>query len=264
MPSQRKKRQRRMRRLQGQWRVLEDQNVITGKRNSGVCGVSAPILKQPKKTQLKAQAKVPVSEPEVTSVPELLTPQATKHKVIETTEVEAATEVHVSETEDMMTPPKMEAVPEVMPVPEIEAAQEISTSEVKKEPEFMITVSELTTPKETLEVSSPEVSVAEIEAQVMEAPKVPLLEAPDVTTPKMEAFTEVMEVQEVTAIRETLVSPEPELMVMLEGIPEPEVILTPEMEAQETTADIPAVLCEVPMNVPSEEPAVQENIISTA
>ncbi|KAF4070336.1 hypothetical protein AMELA_G00284250 [Ameiurus melas] len=429
MPSQRKKRQRRMRRLHGQWKFLEDQYIVTGKRMSGVCGVH----NQPQEAQIKAQAKVPSSQPEVTSIIEPLTPQVAEPKVIEIAEVEAATEPHVSETEtsapeeviapkegidirdpeeirvpqqmvapelreapkleapefieveiledvavsevpslqisDVMTPPKMEVVPEISTSQKISSSEvmkktEVSFSEMtilegKEAPENMATVSELTASKETLEVSYPDGSVPEIEAPVMEVPKVQSLEALDVTPPKMEAVPEVMGAHIVTATIDTLVTPEvmtppqmfipeiveapdvtesPKFTAGLEKIKapeivppkltacsewsapetveapkavnvvkvtsnkeletsedtkvpnvmkpqklpcseikdpkvldcddldvtEPDVILAPEMEAQETTADVPEVLFEVPINFPPEEPAVQENIISTA
>ncbi|KAF5888154.1 neurofilament heavy polypeptide-like, partial [Clarias magur] len=136
MPSQRKKRQRRMRRLR-QGRVLEDQCVVTGKRNSGVCGVYAPNHARLRAAQRKAQAEVP----EVTSGSEPLAPQAAEPKVTETTEVEAATEVHVPEIEAPELSIKEESKrPEILP-PEKnkEAAEEFRAPEYFSVPEEVCT-----------------------------------------------------------------------------------------------------------------------------
>ncbi|XP_053359304.1 periaxin-like [Clarias gariepinus] len=137
MPSQRKKRQRRIRRLR-QGRVLEDPCVVTGKRNSGVCRVSAPNRERLRAAQRKAQAEVS----EVTSDSEAhASPDA---KVTETTEVGTATKVHAPEIK----------APEIS-IPEENKRPEISAPEKTKEaadefraPEYVRSPEEVRAPEE--------------------------------------------------------------------------------------------------------------------
>ncbi|KAG7331918.1 hypothetical protein KOW79_003752 [Hemibagrus wyckioides] len=130
---------------QGQWRVLEDQNVVTENRKSGLCDVSAPIYKPSKKSHTKTQAK----EPEGLSVPELLTPQ-----------VEGAAELRVSDTEaPEISFPKEKKRPETS----VKSAEDIRGLKDVRAPKELRTSEEIRTPEQ---VTAPDLG----EAQTLEAP----------------------------------------------------------------------------------------------
>lgn len=202
------------------------------------------------------EIEAPVMEAPILEIPGVITPKMEgAPEVMETQEVTAILETLVSP--ELITPPQI-SLPEVVAAPQLTEPTTFTAGLEKIEAPDIL-------PRNLAE--GPEWSAPEM----MEAPEdVNIISNKELETSEGTKVPDVMECQKLscselkTLGHDDLNVTEPEIMARLEDVSEPEVILAPEMEAQEMTADVPAVLCEIPVKVPSEEPAVQENNISAA
>ncbi|XP_024272759.2 fibrous sheath CABYR-binding protein-like isoform X2 [Oncorhynchus tshawytscha] len=285
MPSKRKKNKRRMRRVQAQRRVLEEQHSTgAGKGTPGVAAVAPPleILNCPPLLSPPPVVKVPVVKPpEISNCHPLIPPTI----VVKVPFVQPPAPVKVPDPEAVVTVVEPEVVaaeveveaPVEAPVEvEVEAPEEVPEEVPVEAPEEVPVEAPVEAPEEVPVEAPEEVPVEAPEKVPVEAPEEVPVEAPEevpAETPE-EVPVEAPEEVPVEAPEEVPVEAPEEVPVEAPEevpveAPEEVPVETPEevpVEApEEVPVEVPVVEAEAPVEPPTEETAagqeVEESII---
>nr|XP_023835222.1 calphotin-like isoform X2 [Salvelinus alpinus] len=265
MPSKRKKNKRRMRRVQAQRKVLEEQHVAgTGKGTPGVAAVAAPpvkvkeVAKCPKLVPIQTQvvnvpvvallAPVEVPEPK---------PMVAAEVVAAEVEVEAPVEAPVEAEEATLEVEAPIETPDVVDGP-VEAPEEVPVVEVPAETPVGPPTEETAAVQEVEESFIPKMEL------VMEAASIP--EAPVSAPDEFETHDEPLVKAEVEAEIVAKVQAEVKAVVEPECGPVVEAVAAPVVETEEVvidTEDSPEVIPMVNTDAIPEEVEVEEAPVVT-
>ncbi|KAK3565573.1 hypothetical protein QTP86_012690 [Hemibagrus guttatus] len=251
--------------------IEADKEMMSGPEIAAAQEMTIPEVKEaPEIMVTTSKETLEVSSPEV-SVPEIKAPVMESPKV-PSLEVPDVTPSKMEAILDMMEAQEVTATPEtlvlsdVLTPPQMFISEEEAVPKVTESTKFTAGLGKIEALLPLKPAAGPERSVPVFHVNVDATSNNGLETSENTEDVNMEP--QEWSCSELKALKvlapDDLDMTEPEVMIVLEDVTKPDVTLAPEWEAQETTADAPEDLCEVPMSVPPEDAAVREKIISSA